>query len=176
MFNCFIRDINGLPFQTKEDIDLYKKILDRDNIRVFEWGCGNSTLFYAKFLKKEGRKFSWHSVDNDRKWYEQMKDRNKMNNVFLYLKEFLPFKQLTISACEYINFPDTLGKFDVIIIDGRYRNRCLKVAEKHINKGGTIILHDAQREYYKPKGGKYIKTGHWWFMQDYDNKVWIKTY
>ena len=38
--------------------------------------------------------------------------------------------------------------FDVILVDGRKRRRCLLNAKELVGDDGIVVLHDAQREYY----------------------------
>jgi hypothetical protein len=42
-----------------------------------------------------------------------------------------------------------LDKFDFILIDGRARNYCLIASRKLIENEGIVVLHDANRSYYK---------------------------
>ena len=42
-------------------------------------------------------------------------------------------------------------KVDLIIIDGFARNACLSVAKDYLNRGGFVILHDANRNRYFEK-------------------------
>ncbi len=144
------------------------KAMSRDNIRVLEWGTGYSTIYYSKFLTKNNRKFTWWSVDNNEKWYLRILKLSKDINVGILLFLFNPNKE------EYIHAPEGLLKFDIIIIDGRYRKKCLVVARKCLKEDGVIILHDANREYYGPiTDGKFTKTGHWFYKQDWDNETWV---
>src|SRR5690606_29800500 len=41
---------------------------------------------------------------------------------------------------EYINAPKTFGKFDIIIIDGDYRDACVPVALDCLKPGGVLIF------------------------------------
>lgn len=56
------------------------------------------------------------------------------------------------------------GQFDVMIIDGRFRRRCLLVAKEVLAKGGVVFLHDAQKPRYhlslpEFSRSKFITTG-----------------
>ena len=53
------------------------------------------------------------------------------------------------SVSKYVNMPNEVGgPFDVIIVDGRYRRRCLLVAKEVLAPDGIVLLHDAQRVHY----------------------------
>jgi len=50
---------------------------------------------------------------------------------------------------DYIQCPRSIGgQFDVMMIDGRFRRRCLQVAAETVAPHGIVILHDAQRANY----------------------------
>lgn len=50
----------------------------------------------------------------------------------------------------YITLPAALGGgFDVLLVDGRYRRRCLLHAATQMAPGGVTVLHDAWRTYYQ---------------------------
>jgi hypothetical protein len=40
------------------------------------------------------------------------------------------------------------GRFDLILIDGRFRRRCLLAAKEAATPEGLVLLHDAQRLHY----------------------------
>ncbi len=49
----------------------------------------------------------------------------------------------------YVAHPSGLGRrFDIILVDGRKRRRCLIEAASLLKEGGVAVLHDAQRTYY----------------------------
>jgi len=175
----FTRWLLKMPAQTKEDIALFKKILlKRDKLRVFEWGTGYSTVYYPKLLKSLHKDFLWISVDHNKEWHEKIKKHTTWM-VWLRLEEFdasqSPIFTDLVSINKYIDMPRNTKKFDVIIIDGRFRMRCLRVAEQCLAEGGVIILHDAHRRYYHYPltKGKYVKTGQWWPLQPQPNQTWV---
>ncbi len=50
----------------------------------------------------------------------------------------------------YITLPAALGGgFDVLLVDGRYRRRCLLHAATQMAPGGVTVLHDAWRTFYQ---------------------------
>jgi len=49
----------------------------------------------------------------------------------------------------YVDYPASTGeRFDVIIVDGRKRRRCLLAAKELVAEQGIVLLHDAYRPYY----------------------------
>jgi hypothetical protein len=51
---------------------------------------------------------------------------------------------------DYVGLPASLGRrFDIIVVDGRKRRRCLLEASRLLTDRGIVILHDAWRSYYQ---------------------------
>jgi len=181
--------LRGLPGMTSKEIELFLKLFDsykNKKLRILEWGSGRSTVYYARYLKSSGINFEWYAIDNSREWYgnvlKWLKKFNLTDCVHLYLFEFKPFwlkpnwtwkmqhpqgfAPKEKNEIEYITFPATLGtKYDVIIVDGRFRRRCLLEAQKILETNGLVFLHDAQKEWYHSstsayKYGKFIDSGY----------------
>ena len=202
-FKCilFRNSIFGLPTQTEKEVLLFKKALNvskSEKLEIFEWGSGFSTTYYAEYLTKKGRDFEWHSIDNNRTWHEKVKSKiNKkglQSFVRLYLKEFPPFWEkpgwsvpppcgVFVPKSEdekaYINYPISLNdKFDIVIVDARFRRHCIQTARKVVKQGGIVILHDAQKLHYQIgldsfEYRTFLDTGSWYPFQELTNKVWI---
>lgn len=169
----------GLPGQTKREIALWQHVLavcTRGRLRVFEYGAGNSTCYYPAFLRASGCDFKWHTVENFRPWHERVRcylDRMGLaDRVHVECHEFaafwdVPGYSLAQPAClashpdpepilQYINAPVRLGgTFDLILIDGRFRRRCLLAARPVVNPDGAVMLHDAQRPHYHAAFAEY---------------------
>lgn len=197
----FIRGKLVLPEQTPADRAIFKKVFNLyggNGLRVFEWGAGHSTIFYSRYLLSIGSDFEWHSVDNSRAWQENVTrliNRYRLNNrVHLHLSEFPAFWQFpgwsseevaipkevcSPEATEYVEFPRRLTEqkgFDIIIVDGRFRRRCLSVAAEVLAPGGMVLLHDAQKSHYHSSLGTY-KFGHFFDTGHLPgSKVQIKTW
>lgn len=123
---------------------------------VLEWGAGGSTIYFTNQLRKCHTGYVWHALEYNRKWFDKLYPKID-ENTKLHLFDYGIW---TRDDCtkhpmnEYVNFPSQLGlkfdlKFDMIIVDGRKRRRCLLEAKKLLKKDGFVILHDAQRDYYK---------------------------
>ena len=192
-----------LPAQTRKEIRIFKKLFDdfTDNrkIKIFEWGSGFSTIYYAGYLHKKGATFEWHSIDNNESWHKMIKSILKKKGVQpyvkLYLEEFLPFWEkpgwgiipppcgafLPKSENEkaYINFPMMLKEnFDIVIIDARFRRHCIQTAKKVVSPNGIIVMHDAQKEHYHVglddfQYSKFYQSGSWYPFQRISNEIWV---
>ncbi len=146
---------DSLPWIDAVDVESIKDsliALNKKHIRVFEWGPGGSTLYFSRFLRERGMTYEWSAVENNKKWHAnllKLTGNDKNINMALYpFSRFLPgaFKNRRL----YADHPKSLGgKFDFILVDGRERSKCLKLARELINDGGVIFLHDAERGRYQ---------------------------
>lgn len=101
---------------------------DYRNKRVFEYGAGNSTLYWMQ------RAESVVSVENSPQWYAGLKP-HLADNVTIHLEEGDGFPY----CIERYGQP-----FDVIVIDGSgYRYDCAEIAITRLARGGLIILDNA---------------------------------
>lgn len=193
----------GFPAQTGKDIQIFKKIFDnytpRKKLKVFEWGSGFSSIYYSEYLRKRGIAAEWHSIDNNRIWHEKVssivKQKNLEPRIRLYLREFVPFWEKpgwgpvpppcgvfgpkSENEIAYINFPSQFGsKFDIVIIDARFRRHCIQTTKKLLLPEGIAVLHDAQKAHYHVgldefRHSAFFDSGSWYPFQGNSNKVWI---
>ncbi len=123
-----------LPWVTYSFIDFIKPRLSQ-SLSIFEYGSGNSTLFYAKRVKKVV------SVEHDEAWYQRIVQEKASNAemIFTALEK----------GGEYSQKAKLLGeKFDVIIVDGRDRVNCCKFSIDALTDHGVLVLDDSEREMY----------------------------
>jgi hypothetical protein len=117
-----------LPWYTYPAIEFIKQ-LDLSQKLIFEYGSGNSTLFWSSIARKVT------SVEGNQEWYQKLNNQIKLlNNAELILKA---------DKESYINEIKNHQKFDIIIIDGYYRQECAKIAMNYLNQGGMIILDNS---------------------------------
>lgn len=122
------KDGKPIPWHSYPAIE-YLGQLDFSGRDVFEYGSGNSSLYWAAKAK------TVTSVEDDEKWYHEMK------------KSALPNMQLRLVP-DQENYVKEIskGKYDVIIIDGEKkptRIKCAEIAPDYLNEGGMIILDNA---------------------------------
>lgn len=120
-----------LPWFTYPAIE-YLGQFDFSSKKVFEYGAGNSSLFWAR------RAATVVAVESDERWYRHVAAA-KPANLTLHLA---PARDDYVGAIDRGD-----GPFDVIVIDGRWRNACARVCASHIRDGGLIILDNADRGY-----------------------------
>ncbi|MFT7098216.1 MAG: hypothetical protein ACJAS6_000060 [Rickettsiales bacterium] len=136
------KDGNPLPLYTYPAIE-YLSSLDFKGKRVFEFGSGQSTLYWLN----QGAEVV--SVENNYKWMGKLAED---------LKKFPHHRHiLADNQCEYadsiLQFPD--GYFDVIIIDGSFsRYLCAKKAITKIKENGLMILDNSD---WFPNSAGFLK-------------------
>ena len=183
--NAFLRRILKFyptePMMKQKEIRVFEEILRKLKPQeILEWGSGYSSLYFPQKIKK---KFNWLAVEHNKEWYNIINKKNKNNYVQIkYIKpNNINWKKIKNDGTlkdykDYIEYPKTLKKkFDLIIIDGRARKECFKVAKKILNKDGIIIIHDANRqEYYNTF--KFKKNQTFKFLDDSINHGGIFLY
>ncbi|MDM5272404.1 hypothetical protein PGH07_09455 [Sulfurovum sp. zt1-1] len=139
------KDGNPLPWVTYSFIDF---ITDRLNstMNIFEYGSGNSTLWYAKKVNDVT------SVEHDKLWYEKIKKLMPKNVSMNY--QSLKYDD------EYCRFANTIDrKFDIVIVDGRDRVNCIKNSLFSLKESGVIVLDDSERPYYQEGINHLLSNG-----------------
>jgi hypothetical protein len=134
-------DGSPLPWYTYPAIEYFNR-LQSNSLRIFEYGSGNSSLYWAN----KGAQV-W-SVEHDPAWHKAMSAKSSAL-AGLLLRE---------TAETYAAAIDEVGgEFDMIIIDGGWRNECTARAVDHLKLGGVVILDNSDwytdvSQFLKDKG------------------------
>lgn len=106
-------------------------------MRIFEYGSGNSTLWFA------GKVGKVTAVEHDIAWIEKLSARLPAHAdvIFQTLQDKEAYAQAVGKAGV---------RYDLIIIDGRERNRCIEACLPYLSATGVLILDNAERESYLP--------------------------
>ncbi len=124
---CIEKNGQLIPWYTYPAIE-YIKQLDFFDKTVFEYGSGNSTIFWAKRCLKAV------SIEDNSQWYDKMSSQLPANVEY----KLIPDK------AEYVASINTFSEgFDIIIIDGNHRYECTVEALKKLNSDGIIILDNS---------------------------------
>lgn len=153
------------PWLVFSSIDFLDKWLKAD-MKVFEYGSGGSTLYFAKRVKEV------ISVEHDKEWYAITKaaiEEGKLTNIEYslfepeYDDEFESKDILATENClskriefkkknfiKYVKSIDHFPRdyFDLVIVDGRARHSCIAYSISKIKKGGILLLDNAERNIY----------------------------
>jgi len=115
--------------------------LDIKDWRVFEWGSGQSTLWWQDNVKEI------ISIEHNYHFYNMIK-REAKENCTLYHRQLIRGK-----LCPYVyGIHKAQKELDCVIIDGRNRMFCIKELLKVlpiVKDGGFIILNNSERVRYK---------------------------
>jgi len=192
------------PAMTHKEMAVLKKVflsLPKERpIKFFEYGAGFSTIYFARFLKEQGWAFHIDSVENNRSWLEKVSRMIRENGleqeVTLHLKEFRPFWEKpgwdwsqspapgafapqSREEQEYIALPKALEQtFDLILVDGRFRRRCLELVLGCVARNGFVVLHDAQKiQYHDPlkdyPHGRFLDSGAYFPFEQRKYRIWL---
>jgi hypothetical protein len=123
------RDARGRPipwfaYPATEYLDQ----LDLSGRRVFEFGCGFSSLYWSEKAK------TLVSVEDDPGWHGR-------------IKRELPSNARLVLATEPDEYAGAVlkeeGPFEIIVIDGNHRLKCAQNAVEKLAESGVVILDDA---------------------------------
>lgn len=134
-------DGSAIPWYTYPAIEYFNQ-LNAKGLRIFEYGSGNSSLYWAH----KGADV-W-SVEHDVAWHENMRTKSaQLKGLFLHE-----------SPSDYASAIEGVGgEFDLIVIDGAWRNECAVAALPYLRPNGMIILDNSDwytdvARFFKEKG------------------------
>lgn len=123
-----------------------------NNTHVLEVGMGASTVWLAKRCRL------FTSIEHDRSWFTSTMLKllgNRIVDTIAIPEGF----SVPVNGMELFNVdrpyniiidrkPDEY--FDLVLIDGRDRAKCIRSAIPKLRAGGWLILDNSEREYYQP--------------------------
>lgn len=124
-------DTNGtpIPWYTYPAIE-YLTSFDFRDCEVFEFGSGNSSIFWAS------RTRSVISVENNRAWFEVVNKRKQQNQLVIHRAD----------EDGYVKALSEQGKlFEIVVIDGNWRKPCTVEAINCLKEDGMIVLDNSDR-------------------------------
>jgi hypothetical protein len=117
-----------LPFRLIDELE----VVVRPGSRVFEYGGGGSTLWFLD----QGAVVV--TVEHDRGWVGDLERSIASSNWTLLARS------ITDGYADYVgaisSYPD--NSFDVVLVDGRARGRCVKRSLRKIASGGLLVVDD----------------------------------
>ena len=146
----------AIPWYTYPAIEFLRS-LDLRGRRVFEFGCGNSSVFWA------GRAQEVVAVENDIEWARTV---NAYGIANLTVME-QPDMDLYVLAPDHAG-----GVFDVVVIDGRCRHACIPASLRVVSATGMVIFDNA--DWYPEACADLRAQG--WFQIDFSGLGPINPY
>jgi hypothetical protein len=129
--SCVDAQQKPVPWYTYPAIE-YVKQLDFRGRSVFEFGSGNSTLFWASAAARVV------SVEDDERWFRMMAPKVPRNCELILESDLDAYPAVITRSGE---------QYDVIVVDGAARGktrlRCAEAALGHLRDGGMIILDNS---------------------------------
>ena len=118
---------NLLPWYTYPAIEFLGGLDFRDKT-VFEWGCGYSSLYWARQALRVT------SVEDNREWFARMNAMKAANGNLMFAEDQAAYVNMIATSAEL---------YDVIIIDGKHRKQCAEIAPRYLRKGGVIVFDNS---------------------------------
>lgn len=154
---CVDKHGDPIPWYTFPAIEYLSQFDYRDKT-VFEFGCGNSSRFWARRAKKVT------SIEDNSSWLEKWQREFTEENIEIRCRDE--------GEAYYNAILEDDEKYDIIVVDGKNRAECAENAMKKLKAGGIIILDDSDRvntslEYVNAidnlKKGNYIQVDFYGF-------------
>ena len=132
----------------------------RGDMRVFEWGSGGSTVFFARRVREVV------SIEHDAAWHALVAERLGRESLSSCRYELIEPRPMPPGGTEFgsgqpghtdLCFEDYVRAierypeqhFDLVMIDGRARIACLKMALRRVKVGGIVYLDNSNYERYQ---------------------------
>lgn len=139
---CVDRDGHPIPWYTYPAIE-YLSQFDYANKKIFEFGCGYSSLFWAERAERVT------SIEDNLKWFDKWQQEFHHPKLEILWRDEGEIYENAIFEADCV--------YDVIVVDGKRRAECAAAAVEKLAPGGMIILDDSDRintseEYIKAVG------------------------
>jgi hypothetical protein len=111
----------------------------------FEWGCGRSTLWFARRVRHVT------SIEGRRAWFEEvtrwLAEDDLAGRVTLCLAEVTSEHDFNAAEIErYAGAIDDVadGSLDFVVVDGHFRDACLSRIGNKLRSGGLLIIDNSE--------------------------------
>lgn len=132
---------NPVPWITYPAIEFLKNRI-RAEMSVFEYGCGESTLWWASRVREV------ISVEHDKDWHQKIKLTIPKNVSLTYVD----LEYGGVYSKKITEFKD---KFDIVILDGRDRVNCAINSLDALKSDGIIVWDNSNIKEYE-KGYRFL--------------------
>ena len=142
------REGEFIPWMNYPIIHFLDERLDKRQ-SVFEYGSGASSMYLAQ------RVGAVTSVEYDQGWYQRIKElTDKQTNIAIH---FVPLNETYYQAISRIGQG---AKFDIVIVDGRFRVESAIFSFDYLTPEGVIVLDDSERPHYQQAYDFYHEKGY----------------
>lgn len=124
---------NPIPWFTYSCNDFIKGRLKK-NFNIFEFGSGNSTLFFAPCVN------SVTSVEHNEEWFRIQKNRIPSNVKIIFDDDNTGGYSRSIS--------NSNNKYEIVVVDGIDRVNCIINSVDYLSENGVLLLDDSERNEY----------------------------
>lgn len=135
----------GLPWIAWPCIDFMSDYVQSTH-RIFEWGGGGSTLF---FLKKGCRVTT---VESSAEWVRELEQQIQTLGPEARSRWDLRFVAIADNndpaVPEYIGQVEDGAPWDLVMVDGWSRLKCLLAGMHHVKSGGVLVLDNANQRQF----------------------------
>lgn len=103
--------------------------------RLFEYGCGHSTVYWAQ------RGVQVCGMESDPGWHQKtcQQLRGKPNADI----------RLAVAETDYVHGIDQfVGDFDAVLVDGAWRRSCIAAALPRVRPGGILVVDNTDWHWY----------------------------
>jgi hypothetical protein len=131
---------------------------DMRSWRVFEYGAGYSSLWFAK------RAAQVVSVDVSEEWVKPLLGHPKITAI------------VEPDWQKYATLIAEHGQFDLVVVDGVNRDQCLACAAQAVKQGGIVILDNAERAYARNAAAKLFAWCESHYYPQLRHPEWVTAY
>ncbi len=135
-----------IPWLTYPFIRFIEPRLNPD-MKVFEFGSGNSTIWFAKRVKEI------KSVESNLEWIKLVQPR--LNERAQIIHQAYEENQSSAISKYAQAISTNEGQYHIIIVDGKDRNNCVISSLDFLREDGVLILDNSERAEYA-EGRKYL--------------------
>lgn len=120
-------DGTPIPWMTYPAINYLNQLNIADR-QIFEYGCGASTLYWARRARQI------YTVEHDEEWCARTRGKVPANAEIMLA-----------SGMDYVRAVGLNAPHDIIVVDGRWRAECVIESHRFLKPGGMLILDNAER-------------------------------
>ncbi|WP_462325826.1 glycosyltransferase [Desulfoplanes sp.] len=132
-----------MPWLTYPAVDLLEERTPY-GVNVFEFGCGSSTLWWAKRARRVV------VVEHSKKWFKTMTPQFPENVRSVFQKLYRDG-----DYCRTVSKINNM-QFDIVVIDGRDRVNCAYNSLSSLSSSGIVVFDNTDRPEYMP-GREFLK-------------------